>query len=118
MTNPWIIANFDLIAPVACPCGEARRAFYETDLFPGTIHRTTIRNEAKTHYHKQLTETYYILECDSNAALELDGELIPVRPGMCVIILSCPASSNRRIDSAHYRSSQIRPEDEFVVADE
>jgi mannose-6-phosphate isomerase-like protein (cupin superfamily) len=42
--------------------------------------------QAKLHYHKRLTETYYFLECDESAAMQLDGEVVPVRPGMCVLI--------------------------------
>jgi mannose-6-phosphate isomerase-like protein (cupin superfamily) len=38
------------------------------------------------HYHRRLTETYYILECDEHATIQLDGENVPVRPGVCVVI--------------------------------
>ena len=37
-------------------------------------------------YHKQLTETYYVLECGADARMQLDDEIIPVKPGMCVMI--------------------------------
>ena len=84
--NRYVIVDFNEIAPVDCPCGESRRAFVDVEQFPGTIHRTTIRGTAKTHYHERLTETYYVLECRPDACLELDGQLIPVRPGMCVVI--------------------------------
>ena len=33
-----------------------------------------------------MTETYYILDCDEDAQMELDGRLIPIRPGSCVLI--------------------------------
>jgi mannose-6-phosphate isomerase-like protein (cupin superfamily) len=84
--NRYVIVDFNEIAPVACPCGDARRAFLDVDVFPGTIHRTTIHGTAKTHYHNRLTETYYILDCQPGSALELDGQSVPVRPGMCVVI--------------------------------
>ena len=58
----------------------------DADAFPGTIHRTEIGCEAKPHFHRQHTETYYILRCDGDAALELDGQRVAVRPGMCVVI--------------------------------
>ena len=80
------VADFDHIDPVGCPCGQARRAFTDTDQFPGTLHVTDISENAVSHYHKRLTETYYFLECDSDARMELNGEHILVRPGMSIVI--------------------------------
>ena len=85
-TDRYEIADFADILPVACPCGQARRAFGEVADFPATIHRTEISSEARLHYHKRLTETYYFLECDAEAAMQLDGDTLPVRPGMCILI--------------------------------
>jgi mannose-6-phosphate isomerase-like protein (cupin superfamily) len=80
------IVDFDELSPVACPCGQARRAFCDVPDFPGTIHRTEITSEAKTHYHNRLTETYYILQCEIGARMALDGKIIPLKPGMCILI--------------------------------
>jgi mannose-6-phosphate isomerase-like protein (cupin superfamily) len=80
------IVDFADIAPVACPCGEARRAFTDLAEFPLTIHRTDIALDARAHYHKQLTEVYYILECDGDARMELDGQQVPIAAGTCVMI--------------------------------
>jgi len=80
------LVDFDALPPVPCPCGQARRAFVDEADFPATIHRTEICNEAQTHYHRRLTETYYILQCSADAALELDGQRVPVHPGMCILI--------------------------------
>ena len=80
------VADFAEIAGVPCPCGSARRAFADVVDFPGTIHVTEISTEARLHYHKGLIETYYILECAIGAQMQLDEELIDVRPGMCVMI--------------------------------
>jgi len=33
-----------------------------------------------------MTETYYILQCEPDAKMELDGRLIPVEPDTCVLI--------------------------------
>jgi mannose-6-phosphate isomerase-like protein (cupin superfamily) len=54
--------------------------------FPASVHRTEISTDAKLHYHKRLTEVYYVLECEPDARLELDGALVPVRSGSCVLI--------------------------------
>lgn len=82
----WELVDFDQLAGVACPCGSSRRAFVESADFPLTIHRVEISAEARLHYHKALTETYYFLECQPNARLQLDDEILPVRAGMCVVI--------------------------------
>ncbi len=80
------IADFAEIEGVPCPCGTARRAFADVEDFPGTIHVTEISNAARLHYHKRLTETYYFLECGSDAQMQLDNELINVHPGMSIVI--------------------------------
>ena len=85
-TRGYEVADFSRIAGVACPCGTARRAFAEVEDFPATIHRTEIAADARLHYHKRLTETYYVLDCEPGAAMQLDDELLPVRPGTCVLI--------------------------------
>jgi mannose-6-phosphate isomerase-like protein (cupin superfamily) len=71
---------------VDCPCGVARRAFADRQDFPGTIHLTEIHQDARTHYHRTLTEVYVVLDCDAGAAIELDGELHPVKPKTTVLI--------------------------------
>jgi mannose-6-phosphate isomerase-like protein (cupin superfamily) len=80
------IVDFARLPGVGCPCGTARRAFAEVTDFPGTVHVTEISIDARLHYHKTLTETYYFLECDDGARMQLDDALIPVHPGMCVLI--------------------------------
>ena len=80
------VVDFDRLPDVSCPCGTARRALAEVLQFPLTIHRTEITCDARLHYHRELTETYYILRCDPDAFMELDGKRIPVRPGMAVYI--------------------------------
>ncbi len=80
------VVDFRRIEGVPCPCGTARRAFADVPEFPGTIHVTEISADAKLHYHKTLTETYYFLECGPDAQMQLDDERIPVHPGMCIMI--------------------------------
>jgi mannose-6-phosphate isomerase-like protein (cupin superfamily) len=82
----YSVVDFDEVPGVPCPCGTAHRALADVAAFPGTIHRTQIARDAKPHLHRRLTETYYILECEPGARLELDGDVLPVHPGMCVVI--------------------------------
>lgn len=85
-TRRWHLADFAEIPGVPCPCGTARRAFHGVDVFPGTIHVTEIAADARRHYHRTLTETYYVLEAEAGAAMELDDETIPVHPACCIVI--------------------------------
>ncbi len=81
-----VIVDFDELPGVACPCGVARRAFADENQFPGTVHRTQITADARAHYHRRLTEVYYILECAAAAQMELDGQQVPIHQGQCVLI--------------------------------
>jgi mannose-6-phosphate isomerase-like protein (cupin superfamily) len=85
-TTRWTIVDIEQLPQVPCPCGTSRRALLDTPSFPGSIHRTEISTDAKPHYHRQSTETYYVLQCDADAQIELDGQRFPLRPGMCVVI--------------------------------
>jgi len=85
-TASYEVADFALIPPVACPCGAARRAFADVADFPATLHITEISAAARLHYHKQLTETYLFLECKPGAKMQLNDDIIDVKPGMSVLI--------------------------------
>lgn len=80
------VFHFDDVPEVACPCGRAQRALADVPEFPGTVHRTTITGDAQRHYHRRLTETYYILECEPDAMMELGEDLVAIRPGSVVLI--------------------------------
>jgi mannose-6-phosphate isomerase-like protein (cupin superfamily) len=80
------IVDFAGIPGVPCPCGTARRAFADVPEFPATVHVTAISVDAQLHYHKRLTETYYVLECGTGARMQLDSEIVPVKPGTCIMI--------------------------------
>ena len=89
------VVDFNEIEGVPCPCGSARRAFADVDDFPATVHVTEISTDAKLHYHKRLTETYYFLECDPGARMQLDNQFIDVHPGMSIMIR--PGTRHRAI---------------------
>lgn len=84
--RPFEVVDFSHIEGTSCPCGVARRAFASVEDFPATVHVTEISANAKLHYHKRLTETYYFLECQPGAQMQLNEEYIDVHPGMCVMI--------------------------------
>jgi len=80
----YIVAHFDDIEAVKCPCGFARRAFALPDNDTATVHIVDIRQDAQVHYHKEHTEIYLILE--GEGYLELDGDTVPVRPFSTILI--------------------------------
>ncbi|MGL4550985.1 MAG: cupin domain-containing protein [Gemmataceae bacterium] len=81
-----VLADLAALAPVRCPCGWARRAFGDVPDAPATLHVVDIEHDARTHYHRDHTEIYYVLSCGPDAALELDGERVPVSAGQAVLI--------------------------------
>ena len=93
------IVDFDRISPTPCPCGAARRAFADRPDYPATVHRTEISVDAKPHYHRRLTETYYILDCDGDARMQLDDET------------GADPARHVHPDSARHRPSRRRPDD-------
>ncbi len=108
------LVDFAEIQAVPCPCGMARRAFAEVADFPGTVHVTEISRDAKLHYHKRLTETYFILECKPDAQMQLDDDRISLKPGMCILIR--PGVRHRAIGEMKVLilvSPKFDPEDEW-----
>lgn len=79
----YLVADLASAAPIACPCGSARRAFAPSGEV-ASMHVTEIDANARTHYHRRMTELYLILEGEGH--MELDGDRIPVRPMTTVLI--------------------------------
>jgi mannose-6-phosphate isomerase-like protein (cupin superfamily) len=80
----YMIAQLDEIDPVRCPCGWARRAFATPENRTATLHMVEIQSDAQTHYHKEMTEIYLVLEGEGE--MELDGERMPVKPFTAIFI--------------------------------
>jgi mannose-6-phosphate isomerase-like protein (cupin superfamily) len=84
MLQRYHIARVNELPVVACPCGQARRAFVDDPDGVASLHVVEISVDARAHYHKRLTELYYILE--GTGEVELDGERHPVAPGDAILI--------------------------------
>ena len=83
----YTIARMDEISPVDCPCGSSRRALVSPDNPTATMHRVDISadpSKAPPHYHKRLTEMYFVLAGVGH--IELDGEPFDLAPGTAVLI--------------------------------
>jgi mannose-6-phosphate isomerase-like protein (cupin superfamily) len=99
---------------VPCPCGVARRALADTDAFPGTVHLTEIHEDARTHYHREHTETYVVLSCEPDAQIELDGQRFSIRAGTCILIP--PGVRHRavgRMEVINFVLPKFDPADEY-----
>jgi mannose-6-phosphate isomerase-like protein (cupin superfamily) len=84
MNQRFTFVNLNDIRPVPCPCGLTRRAFATPDNPVATLHLVDIQEDARTHYHKRLTEIYLVLEGEGH--MELDGQLHPVKPMSAILI--------------------------------
>jgi mannose-6-phosphate isomerase-like protein (cupin superfamily) len=78
------VAQLDELEAVPCPCGQTRRAFIADDNPVATIHMVDISQDSRAHYHKTLTEIYLVLEGEGH--MELDGDIVPLRPMTAVFI--------------------------------
>ena len=83
----YMIAHLDEIGPVDCICGASRRAFVSPDNNAATMHLVDISadpTKADPHYHKKLTEMYFVLE--GTGHIELDGKRFELKPLTAVLI--------------------------------
>jgi mannose-6-phosphate isomerase-like protein (cupin superfamily) len=113
-SSGYEIVDFGSLKATPCPCGTARRAFVDAVDFPATIHVTEISADARTHYHRRISEAYYFLECAANAQMQLNDEIVPVRPGMAILIR--PGTRHRAIGNMKVLIVAIPkfdPSDEF-----
>ena len=85
-TSDFQIVHMGDIKGIDCPCGLSRRAFVSPDNQLATLHKVDITIKSKTHYHKKLTEIYYILETEGDANMELNGKLYPVKAHTAILI--------------------------------
>src|SRR5690606_15355093 len=112
--STFVVAHLPDLPGIPCPCGTARRGFAEIKDFPATVHLTEISVNAKVHYHKRLTETYVVQQCEEDAFIELNGESHPVRPGTAVLIP--PLTRHRAVGNMKviiFCTPKFDPEDEW-----
>jgi len=84
MSVNYFITQLNEVPEVPCPCGVSRRAFVGSPQNAASLHLVDIKKDARTHYHKKMTEIYLVLEGEGH--LELDGKLVPVKPMTAVYI--------------------------------
>ncbi len=79
----YIVRHIEDAITVPCPCGESTRIIQHTDTPVANLHVTHIIDSTK-HYHKECTEYYYILE--GKGFMELDDDVVELRPGTTIVI--------------------------------
>ena len=108
----FLVAQLDEIEAQRCPCGFTKRAFAVPENETATIHLVDIQEDARTHYHKKLTEIYLILEGEGH--MELDGELIPVKPMSSILIKpGCRHRAIGKLKIVNIPIPAFDPEDEW-----
>lgn len=107
------IAQLAALAPTPCPCGQARRAFMNDANSVASMHLVEIKKDSETHYHRKMTELYYVLAGEGH--IELDGESHPLSPGTAILIQ--PGCRHRAVGSnlkiLNIPVPKFDPEDEF-----
>ncbi len=106
------ISQLDALTGLPCPCGTTRRAFADDPDRTASVHLVEISEDARTHYHKRLTEIYVVRE--GEGFMELDGERVPVRPLTSILIK--PGCRHRAVGTMKILNIPIPafdPEDEW-----
>jgi mannose-6-phosphate isomerase-like protein (cupin superfamily) len=112
MPKRFQISRVGELPPIACPCGHARRAFVDDADGVASLHVVDISVEARVHYHKRMTEIYYVLEGEGQ--IELDGERHAVRPGDAILIKPlCRHRAIGRLRVLNVPVPAFDPEDEW-----
>lgn len=77
-----------------------------------SLHVTTIEEDSQVHYHKKMTEIYYVLE--GEGSIELDGESHPLKPGVSVMIKpGCRHRAVGKLKIINVPVPKFDPEDEW-----
>jgi len=108
----FLVAQLDDIPTISCPCGFTRRAFTEDADQRASLHLLDVQKDAQLHYHKRITEIYFILE--GEGYLEIDGEQVPVKPMTGILIK--PGCRHRAVGKLRVAITAIPafdPEDEW-----
>ncbi|MEM9283517.1 MAG: cupin domain-containing protein [Verrucomicrobiota bacterium] len=107
------IARLAEIEATPCPCGQAKRAFMNQENDVASMHLVEIKKDSEVHFHRRMTEIYYVLEGEGH--IELDDEVYPLNPGTAVLIK--PGCRHRAVGAGlrilNVPVPKFDPEDEF-----
>lgn len=106
------IVNTNSLNATPCPCGTSKRAFTDDPDQIATLHIVDISEKSRAHYHKRMTEIYYVLE--GNGQMELDGLRFDIERGSSILIK--PGCRHRAIGKLKILNVPIPafdPDDEY-----
>jgi len=110
----YVVRYMSDILPVPCPCGDSIRAITGKDNNLASIHIVTISKDSKVHYHKKLTEFYYVIE--GEGVLQLNDDVVELKPDTLVMIK--PLTLHRASGNLRILNIVVPPfdeSDEFIV---
>lgn len=81
--SDYIYRSLETSPSVPCPCGTSTRIITRRDTPIANLHVTDITDSRK-HYHKEVTEFYFILE--GAGWMELGDDMVELKPGVAVMI--------------------------------
>ena len=109
----FLVSQLDEIPGQPCPCGTTQRGFISAENPAASVHRVEISADARTHYHKTMTEIYVVLE--GTGELELDGQRVPVRPMTSIMIKpGCRHRAIGRLTILNIAIPKFDPNDEWI----
>lgn len=79
----YLYRTLDQSPKVTCPCGASTRIITREDTPVANIHVTSIA-DSRRHYHKEVTEFYYILA--GRGQMELGDDVVDLAPGVTIMI--------------------------------
>ena len=77
------------------------------------MHIVEIKSDSELHYHKRMTEFYYVL--DGQGHIELDGKRFEIGPGAAIMIKpGCRHRAVGRLTILNVPVPAFDPEDEWI----
>lgn len=81
---PYIIRKLKDLKPREISCGQMRDLTTSKDFEGADVVHVTIDESTKEHYHKKLTEFYYVIK--GSIAVEIDGKTKNLNEGSIIMI--------------------------------
>jgi len=81
---PHLVRNIQGAEPKQITCGLMRKLTDAKDYKDMDFVHVTIKDSTKKHYHKKLTEVYYVLK--GSIDVEIDGEIEHLEKGQMIMI--------------------------------
>jgi mannose-6-phosphate isomerase-like protein (cupin superfamily) len=102
------------VVPAECPCGLSQRIITKADQSPVSVHAVSIKRDSELHYHKHMTEIYYVIK--GHGTVQLDSETVAVTEGSTILIppgVKHRARGDLEIINVVY--PPFDPADEYIV---